>query len=127
MEKYIRLVKIQYYMTEQVQRAGLFTAQSGDIARGKVVLEYSDIVYRIEYDTVQGPDGLSLMVKDDVGDLVQTEDQGTVEAPEYVIEDARKTLSQYHREAVQGEGAVSQGNVVFSGIVGFTDGWTPTR
>lgn len=117
--------KLVLQMSKTIENAYLQTQQKGDIANGKVVIESSSAVYYIEYDTVTGPDGLNLIVVDNPGDEIRTEDNGMVEAPDYIIQAANDTLSNYFQEAKRGEGATQEGRVVFTGMVGFDDGWTP--
>jgi hypothetical protein len=114
--------------------AYLTTEKGGDIARGTVRLVYEmggeQRVYYVPYDTQQTPDGLSLGLDCSPFDEVRCEfpdsDQTREETlTEQMYENASETLSHYYEEAIQGEGATDDGSVVFSGIVGSGDGWTP--
>jgi hypothetical protein len=114
-----------------IKAAYIQTSGRGDIADGKVILAYDtntgEKVYRIEYDTVPGPDGLRTMVTDNVGDSVSLESGKYEKAPEFVIKQARQTFSNYYHESNQGKGATSEGRVTFTGAAGLNDGWLPDK
>jgi hypothetical protein len=87
-------------------------------------------VYEIPYDTKPGRGGdLRTVVDREAGDFVRYTCQGrsvqdtlTPQMEGY----ADETLQHYRTEAIQGEGAVKEGSVTFSGVVGTNDGWLPT-
>lgn len=112
-------------MSKEIIEASIQTQGKGELASGNIVIETEDITYFIEYDTVTTPDGLNMTVTDTEHDEVRTQDNGYTEPPEYILDAARETLSHYHHEAKKGKGSSRQGRVVFSGNVGFSDGWTP--
>jgi hypothetical protein len=117
-----------------LKEAYISPQQSGDIASGRIRLVYEmgseERVYEIPYDTRPGRGGdLAIRVDVEVGDTVRcmVDDQMLQETvTEEILECAEKTLSHYRTEATQGKGAVSDGRVVFSGIVGVNDDWLPT-
>lgn len=114
-----------------ITNAYIQTVGSGDIASGTVVLIYNadnnEKVYNIKYDTVGSPDGLKTIITDSVGDSIRLDDGQYEKAPEFVIKQAKQTLSNYYHEANKGKNAVSEGRITYSGIVGVNDNWLPEK
>jgi len=115
--------------SKDITNAYIQTAGSYETASGTIILVYENKdekkIYSVSYDTLLGPDGLTMTVSDNVGDEIRLEEGGFEKAPEFVIKHAHKTLSNYYSEAKSGEGATPKGKVVFTGVVGINDNWKP--
>lgn len=104
--------------------ASVLPHSGGEMAAGNIRVTYTvadsdiEVTYEIEFDTRVGPDGLHTGVTTTPGDSVTmwtNGEHGKAEAPERVIEQAKRLFARYRREAVTS--MPPQSGVCFADII----------